>query len=118
MGHDAIIAPLLEIRFHNRPPVSLDGVQAILATSANGVRALARRTSDRSLLVFCVGPQTAEAAKALGFAHVKNADGDAKALAAAVTQWASPDAGVLLLTTVIFFCTLRNAALHSQVPLV
>ena len=37
----------------------LDGVQAILATSANGVRALARRTPRRDLPLFAVGPQTA-----------------------------------------------------------
>ncbi|HSZ73389.1 MAG TPA: uroporphyrinogen-III synthase [Rhizomicrobium sp.] len=96
MGHEGIIAPLLEIRFHDGLPVSLEGVQAILATSANGVRALARRTNERSVPVFCVGPQTAEAAKAASFAHIKSAGGDVKALAEAISQWASPDAGALL----------------------
>ncbi len=96
MGHEAVIAPLLEIRFHDGPLISLEGVQAILATSANGVRALARRTSERSLPVFCAGPQTAEAAREAGFTEIKSADGDAKALAACVTQWASPGVGLLL----------------------
>jgi uroporphyrinogen-III synthase len=99
MGYEAVIAPLLEIRFHDGPPISFEGVQAILATSANGVRALARRTSERSLPVFCVGPQTAEAARDAGFTEIKSADGDAKALAACVTQWASPGAGLLLHAT-------------------
>jgi uroporphyrinogen-III synthase len=96
MGHSALIAPLLEIRFFDGPPLSLDGVQAVLATSANGVRAFARRTDERALPIFAVGTQTAEAAKAAGFANVRSADGDADALAKAVAQWAAPDAGTLL----------------------
>ena len=41
-GHRVICAPLLTIEFFDGPEISLDGVQAILATSANGVRALVR----------------------------------------------------------------------------
>jgi uroporphyrinogen-III synthase len=94
-GHRAIIAPLLEIRFEDGPPLELDGVQAILATSANGVRALVRRTARRDIPVFAVGPQTAEAARAAGFS-VRNADGDALALARAASLWAEPAKGALL----------------------
>ena len=43
-GHKAVIAPMLNIVFHDGPPIELAGVQAILVTSANGVRALSRRT--------------------------------------------------------------------------
>lgn len=94
-GHKAVLAPLLEVRFHDGPDIPLDGVQAILATSANGVRALARRTARRDLPLFAVGPQTADAAHESGFAIVRNAQGDAKALAAATAQWATPAKGVL-----------------------
>jgi len=95
-GHDAVIAPLLEIRHRDGAEISLDGVQAILATSANGVRAIARRTARRDIAVFAVGPQTAEEAKGAGFADVRNADGDSAALMRATEEWASPDKGVLL----------------------
>lgn len=94
-GHDALVAPVLEVRFADGPEIPLDGVQAILATSANGVRALARRTRQRSVAVFAVGPQTAEAARAAGFTSVRSADGDAAALAEAVKRWAMPEAGAL-----------------------
>jgi uroporphyrinogen-III synthase len=94
MGHAPVVAPLLETRFHDGPEISLDGVQAILATSANGVRALMRRTARRDVPLFAVGPQTAEAAAE--FATVRNADGDAKALADAARRWADPGAGALL----------------------
>jgi uroporphyrinogen-III synthase len=66
-----------------------------LATSANGIRAFVRRTPRRDFSVFAVGPQTAEEARKHGFAEVRNADGDAKALALAATLWAAKK-GVLL----------------------
>jgi uroporphyrinogen-III synthase len=95
-GHAAVIAALLEIRFHDGAEISLEGVQAILATSANGVRAIARRTVRRDVPLFAVGPQTTQEARRAGFATVRNAQGDGAALARATEQWASPDKGVLL----------------------
>jgi len=94
-GHAVLSAPLLTVRFHDGPPLMLDGVQGVLATSANGVRALARRTERRDLPVFAVGPQTAQEARKAGFARVENANGDVTALAQAVPRWARPDAGAL-----------------------
>jgi uroporphyrinogen-III synthase len=76
--------------------VSLQNVQAILATSANGVRALARRSGHRDVPLFAVGPQTVAEAQKLGFEKVKSADGDAQALAQAAKNWAAPDKGALL----------------------
>jgi uroporphyrinogen-III synthase len=95
MGHQALLAPLLEPRFFEGPEPALDDVQAILATSANGVRSLIRRTRHRDVPIFAVGPQTAEEAAKAGFADVCRADGDAVALAEATTRWARPE-GVLL----------------------
>ena len=94
-GHEAVIAPLMDIRFRKGPEIVLDGVQAILATSANGIRALAGRSPRRDLPVFAVGPQSAEAARAAGYQNVKSADGDAMALARAVSGWVRPEAGAL-----------------------
>jgi uroporphyrinogen-III synthase len=95
-GHEALVAPLLMLRFLGGPDVTLEGVQAILATSANGVRALARRTKNRDLPLFAVGPQTAAEAQKLGFQSVKSAGGDAETLALATTGWARPEEGALL----------------------
>lgn len=98
-GHQALLAPLLEPRFSDGPLLEqgdeLKDVQALLATSANGIRAFIRRSARRDLPVFAVGPQTAQEARAAGFGDVRSADGDAKALAEATRRWASPD-GVLL----------------------
>ena len=94
-GHQALLAPLLAPRFQDGPEPDLGDVQAILATSANGVRALSRRTARRDLPIFAVGPQTADEARKAGFTQVRSADGDAKALADATMRWASRDAPLL-----------------------
>lgn len=94
-GHQALLAPLLEPRFFDGPEPALDDVQAILATSANGVRALGSRTGRRDVPVFAVGPQTAAEAVNAGFTDVRSADGDAVALAEAAGHWAQPGAVLL-----------------------
>src|SRR5690242_14671803 len=99
LGHEAVVSPLLSIAILDGPELALKGVQAILATSANGIRALAQRSPRRDVPVFAVGRQTEHEARTLGFLKVRNADGDSKALAAAAMQWAARDQGSLLHVT-------------------
>lgn len=96
LGHTPLVAPLLSIRNREGAGLSLIGVQGILVTSANGVRALAERSTSRDLTIYAVGAQTARAAESAGFSAVRSADGDAAALAKAVSGWADPGAGELL----------------------
>ena len=96
MGHEPLLAPLLTFQTVDGPEPDFKGVQAILASSANGIRALVQRSARRDLPVFAVGPQTTEEARKAGFSDVKNADGDARALADAAARWAAPDKGALL----------------------
>lgn len=98
-GHDAIVAPLLEVRYHDGHPLHVDDVQALLVTSANGARAFARRTSRRDVPVFAIGSQTAQAARDAGFSDVRNADGNADTLAQTVLAAARPQDGPLLHAT-------------------
>lgn len=81
LGHDAIVAPLLAVRVLPDVRVDLAGVAALAFTSANGVRAFADASGERSLKVFAVGAATAQAARAAGFKSVLSADGDVDALA-------------------------------------
>lgn len=81
LGIETLVEPLLSIRYGDGPPPDLAGVQAILATSANGVRALARRSDDRSLPVYAVGDATARAARAAGYGSVESAAGTVDDLA-------------------------------------
>ncbi len=98
-GHEVLLAPLLEIRELAAPAPALDGVQAVLLTSANGARALARAAVDPatfSLPAFAVGEASAEAARQAGFTSVESADGDVAGLARLVVERLRPDAGALL----------------------
>ncbi len=97
LGHEVIEAPLLEIVFGPDPgTLELGGVQAVLATSANGVRALARFTDNRGVLLLTVGDASARTAEELGFSHVTSATGDVNALASAVIAACDPSGGELL----------------------
>ncbi|WP_374467806.1 uroporphyrinogen-III synthase [Phenylobacterium sp.] len=81
MGHEALVAPLLAVKTLDDVEIDLAGVAALAFTSANGVRAFADKSGDRSLKVFAVGAATAAAARAAGFRSVLSADGDVDALA-------------------------------------
>ncbi|MPY68769.1 MAG: hypothetical protein GEU92_01645 [Alphaproteobacteria bacterium] len=94
-GLDPVLAPLLEIR-ETGDTVTLDGVQSVLLTSANGARALAGATPRRDVPVLAVGDATAAAARAAGFAHVQGAGGDVAALAGLVRDICDAGAGALL----------------------
>jgi uroporphyrinogen-III synthase len=95
-GIAAVIAPMLEIVFRPAGPLELDGVQALLCTSANGVRALAQASAERGLPLFAVGDATAAAARHAGFTAVASAAGDADALARLAAARLDPQAGRLL----------------------
>ena len=66
-GHDVIVEPMLEIRPVAGAKVDLQGVQAVVFSSANGVRAFALAESRRDLPALCVGDTTAAAAREAGF---------------------------------------------------
>jgi uroporphyrinogen-III synthase len=81
LGHQAVVAPLLEVRDVKDATIDLMGVAALAFTSANGVRAFAEKSGERGLRVFAVGAATAQAARQAGFRSVLSADGDVEALA-------------------------------------
>jgi len=80
-GIEAILEPMLDIHYRDAPMPDLTGVQAILCTSANGVRALARLSPERERPLFAVGESTAGRARAEGFVRVESAGGNVADLA-------------------------------------
>ncbi len=95
-GIDTLSAPLLTITPVAAALPDLGPIQAVLATSANGIRALAEATPRRDLAVWAVGDGSAEVARELGFGPVESAAGDAAALAELVAERLKPAAGPLL----------------------
>jgi uroporphyrinogen-III synthase len=95
-GVETLIEPLLFVEYQDGPAVDLSGVGGLLVTSANGLRAFARRSADRGLTVYAVGDASAQAARALGFADVESAAGDVEALAdLVVTRYRSGGSSLL-----------------------
>jgi uroporphyrinogen-III synthase len=95
-GHSVLQQPLLEIEIDANIPLDLDGAQALLFTSANGVRAFVARSGRRDLPVYAVGDATAGEARAQEFGAVESAGGAVEDLAALVRGKAEPEGGALL----------------------
>src|SRR5262245_56640665 len=101
-GIDVTLEPLLSIRPLPEAPIDLTGVQALLFTSANGVRSFAELAGGRDLPdwrelpAFAVGNATAATARSAGFTQVESAAGDVAALARLAAERLDPKKGALL----------------------
>lgn len=95
-GHSVDVAPMLAIRQKHDVDLPLDGVTALLFTSANGLRAFCDATPRRDFTVYAVGPASALAAKAAGFTQVEAAGGNVDLLAALVRDRHLAASGALL----------------------
>lgn len=96
LGFDPIVEPLMEIRLLDAVVPALEPFQGVLFTSANGVRAFARLTRDRTKPVYAVGDATASTAATAGFETVRSAGGTVEDLAQLVTTCCRPADGALL----------------------
>jgi uroporphyrinogen-III synthase len=93
---EALVEPLMEIHWKMPEAFDPDGVQAILCTSANGVRALAQVSGERRVPLLAVGDATAARARAEGFVSVESAGGDVGDLSSLAAARLRPRDGVLL----------------------
>lgn len=92
---DSLIEPMMEVRF-DEAALGLAGVQAVLCTSANGVRALARAAAERTVPLLAVGEATAARAAAEGFTDIVSAGGDVADLTRLAIERLKPENGPLL----------------------
>lgn len=98
LGHDTLVQPLLTIAF-NAPPADLPRPAALLITSQNAVRAVARWPQIAGWLAvpaFAAGPATARALAEAGFTEVRQGARDAGSLADVVIETLPKSAGPLL----------------------
>ncbi len=98
-GHDVTLAPLFSIHFLQCPRFSLEGIQALVATSRNGLRALAATpllAAARRLPLFSVGAATTQLGESLGFQTIHTGTQSARSLPQLIARRAEPRAGPLL----------------------
>jgi uroporphyrinogen-III synthase len=98
MGHTVSACPLLTIAY-DAPPLNLQGVQALIATSRNGLQGLARSPAFAnavSLPLFAVGPGTGALARDLGFKSVIEGPGRGEELVPLIASSLQPEGGPVL----------------------
>lgn len=115
LGHRVTIEPLLRIELVP-DAIDLKGAQALIATSRNGLKALAESAvlpEALKLPIFTVGPATATLARSLGFARVTSGPASARELAPVIAALADPSAGPLLHLAGDVLATDLGAALQT-----
>lgn len=100
-GHECVLSPLLSIVAEDAGAKDLAAhkvkdIQALIVTSANGVRAFAKADKRRSFKVMAVGDASAQAATSAGFKSVETASGDVDTLASLIKEKCAPKKGKLL----------------------
>ena len=102
-GHEVLFDPLLTTSEEPGSAAALErslpGVQAVVFTSPNGVRAFAAASRRRNVPVVTLGDATTAAARAAHFGEIESIDGDAEALTSLVTGRLNPLGGALLVVT-------------------
>ena len=102
-GHEVLFDPLLTISEEPGSAAALErslpGVQAVVFTSPNGVRAFAAASRRRNVPVIALGDATMAAARAAQFGEIGSVDGDAEALTGLVAGRLNPLGGALLVIT-------------------
>ena len=93
-GYDTFVEPLLDI-YYNDVALDTDNCQAIVFTSANGVRAYIHNKGRVDLPVYAVGDATGIEAKNAGFETVYVSQGDVVFLSETIKEHANPLNGSL-----------------------
>ena len=96
LGVEPVLEPLMVIENIGGVSLDLASYQALLITSANGVRALTACTAERNIRVFAVGDASAQAARKAGFQNVESAAGNVETLARLVADHLTSADGPLL----------------------
>ncbi len=95
MGAEPVLTPLLTI-VPRAYDTNVEGAQALLFTSINGVHAFPDARRLHAMPVLTVGDATAHAAREAGFTDVRSADGDVVALIAMAKRALAPSRGKLV----------------------
>lgn len=117
LGHTVTVEPLLQIEFMPLKAGAFKSAQALIATSRNGLRALAANAIPPHALklpIFVVGPGTAELARTLGFARVIEGSGTAGDLVPLIAGQIEPARGAVVYLAGETFAFDLKAALENQ----
>jgi uroporphyrinogen-III synthase len=89
LGHEPVVAPLIDIEFLDGVPLDLRGADALIVTSRNALRALRQnpqRNDALQLPLYVVGQGTAKEAARLGFNKITAGPGTGAELAGLIAR--------------------------------
>lgn len=86
LGFEAVAAPVMVFSELEFVVPKMDGVAALVFTSANGIRAIAGLAEFRGLACYVVGKQTAKMAAECGFEVLGQGAGDVQSLVKVIAQ--------------------------------
>ena len=95
-GHNVVVEPLLTIEQLPCGPIEAAGLQAVVATSSNALRALGQNMQLNGLPLFAVGAATARLAREHGFNTVVEGQAGAGELAELLIASLKPGRGAVL----------------------
>ncbi|MBM3468783.1 MAG: uroporphyrinogen-III synthase [Alphaproteobacteria bacterium] len=90
LGHQVLIDPLLKIIPLKVQLPPLQTYQAIVATSQHALYSFSHLTTERDIPLWCVGSESAKAAKSLGFKNIHEASGTAQNLVERLIETIKP----------------------------
>jgi len=99
LGHTVSVDPLLQISPLPVPADALEGAGGLIATSRNGLRALAQSPAletARRLPLIAVGSATAELAREIGFTDITTGEGTAVSIVPLIEEMARRQPGALV----------------------
>jgi uroporphyrinogen-III synthase len=96
LGHEAVILPLLQIEPRSGVSIPHVSFQAVCVSSANGLSAQLDFATLLHTPFFAIGPQSAKAARRLGFDHVHDRGGNVEGLVRTMCKSLKPADGPVL----------------------
>lgn len=99
LGHEGVASPLMEVEFLDFSPLPISGAQALVATSRNALRGLAKSDELEAALVkkiYAVGSATAALAREIGFSKIRQGLGTGRDLLPLIVAECTPGDGTLI----------------------
>jgi len=96
-GFETLAAPVLEIVPQDFMPPDVSKYGGLIFTSANAVRIFAAVNPARDIPAFCVGQDTASAARSFGYSILHNVNKGGKEMVGLIIDESDPAAGKPLL---------------------
>lgn len=95
-GFTVDLEPLMHVEFLPDPKIIIEHFQAIIFTSANGIRAYHNNNYNKKKCFYVVGERSGQVAQSLGLKEVISANGDVNKLSEKIITELKPTNGPLL----------------------